>query len=119
MTSRENQTVNRQSTLPGILARLWWMLGGNVLLAFCLLFIFYNEAGFFHPADWVFWITVGTLVFVRYIDIQFLGGQTATGEDASTKDWTRYAVLLIGGSTVAWAVVHTANHLWGGRVAAP
>jgi len=114
MSAREGQITDKQSTPLGILARLWWMLFGNVVLAFSLIFVFSNEGNFFHPADWVFWITIGTLVFVRYLDIRFLDGQTAMGAYASTKDWTKYVILLIACSTVAWAIAHAANHLFGG-----
>jgi hypothetical protein len=117
MSAREGQITDRQSTPLGILARLWWMLLGNVVLAFSLIFIFLNEGSFFHPADWVFWITAATLVAARYLDIRFLDGQTATSEKASMTDWARYAVLLPVCSTVLWAIAHGANHLLGGRIA--
>ena len=117
MSAHDEQTTDKQSTPLGILARLWWMLGGNMLLAFSLIFIFRNEGGFFHPADWVFWITVATLVAIRYLDIRFLNGQTATGEKASMTDWVRYAVLLLVCATVLWAMAHAANYLFGGRIA--
>jgi hypothetical protein len=112
MSTREQQVPDKQSTAAGILARLWWMLLGNMILAFSLIFIFRQERGFLHPADAVFWIVVATLVLVRYLDIRFLNGQTAMGTPASLKDWTRYVVLVAVGSTIAWALAHTANHLF-------
>ena len=39
MSAHDEHPTNGQSTALGILARLWWMLGGNVLLAFSLIFI--------------------------------------------------------------------------------
>jgi hypothetical protein len=111
MSAREDQIVNRQSTPLGVLARLWWMLAGNVLLAFSLLFIFRKEDGFLHPADGVFWITVATLVLVRYLDIRLLAGQTATGDPASAATWTRYVVGLMVSATVLWVLAHAANRL--------
>jgi hypothetical protein len=117
MSARDKHPADGQSAPLGILARLWWMLGGNMLLAFSLIFIFRNEEGFFHPADWVFWITVATLVAIRYLDIRFLNGQTATDEKASMMDWVRYAVLLPVCATVLWATAHAANYLFGGRIA--
>jgi hypothetical protein len=58
MTAHDEQITDRQGTPFGILARLWWMLFGNVVLALSLIFILRHEGGFFHPADWVFWITI-------------------------------------------------------------
>lgn len=116
MPARDDQTTERQSTPSAILARLWWMLGGNVVLAFSLIFILRHEGSFFHPADGVFWIIVATLVAIRYLDIRFLDGQTATGQPASMADWVRYVVLLLACSTVLWVIAHGANHLFGGRI---
>ena len=113
MYAHDSQITNKQGAVLGVLARLWWMLGGNVLLAFSLIFIFRNEGSFFHPADWVFWIAMATLVLVRYFDIRFFDGQTATGEQASMTNWTRYAVLLTVCSALLWALAHAANRLVG------
>jgi len=112
MTARDLQIADKQSTPLGIIARLSWMLLGNVVLAFSALFIYQNEGGFFHAADWVFWITVATLVLIRYLDIRFLNGQTAMGECASITHWVRYAALLIACSTAVWVLAHTVNYLF-------
>jgi hypothetical protein len=118
MSARQEQTVNRQGSPLGVLARLWWMLLGNAVLALSFVFIFRYEGDFlFHLADVVLWITVATLVLVRYVDVRFLGGQTATGQSASTADWIRYAVVLIAGSTVLWGIAHATNYLFVERVA--
>jgi hypothetical protein len=116
MATRKEHPADGQSTALGFLARLWWMLGGNVLLALSLIFIFRNQGSFFHPADGVFWITVAALVLVRYLDIRFLNGQTATEEEASLTDWVRYAVLLPVCAMVLWAMAHGANYLFGSRI---
>jgi len=115
MHERHEQAIDRQSTPQGILARLWWMLIGNVLLAFSLIFIFRQEGGFLHPADGVFWITVATLALVRYLDIRYLNGQTPTGQPATRRDWNRYVVLLLAVAAVLWVIVHAANYLLAGQ----
>jgi hypothetical protein len=116
MSARNPQITDKQSTALGFLARFWWMLIGNVVLALSLIFIYHNEGGFFHPADGVFWVTVATLVIVRYLDIKYLDGQTATGTHASIRNWVVYVILLIACSTVAWGIAHVANHLSAGNV---
>jgi hypothetical protein len=116
MAARDDQITDGQGTLPGILARLWWMLFGNVVLAFSLVFIFRHEGGFFHPADWVFWIAVAVLILVRYLDVKLWDGQTATGRYASLSDWRRYVVFLLACSAVLWGIAHGANCLSAGRI---
>jgi hypothetical protein len=111
MAVRTPQMVDEQGTAAGVLARLWWMLIGNFTLALCIVFIVQNRSGFFHAADPVFGIAVASLVLVRYIDIRFCKGLTATGAPASMRTWTRYAIFLVLGSAVVWAVAHAASHL--------
>ena len=79
MSGHNDQIIDKQGTALGFLARFWWMFFGNMFFAFSLIFILFNKGGFFHPADWVLWITVATLVSMRYIDIRFCDGQTAAG----------------------------------------
>ena len=111
MSAPESQCEDRQSTPLGMLARLWWMFFGNVVVAFCILFIIENRGGFFHIADWVFWLAVASLVLVRYVDVRFLDGCTATGAYASIAHWIRYAILLAVCSTVVWALAHVVSHM--------
>jgi hypothetical protein len=112
MSTREDHTDNKQGTALAILARIWWMLLGNIFLIFPVLFILDNRGGFFHAADVVFWAAWGSLLLVRYVDIKFLGGCTATGERASMTHWTRYAIALTVGSLVVWALAHAANRFF-------
>ena len=111
MPAPSSQVEDRQSTPLGLLARLWWMFFGNVVLAFSILFIFENRGGFFRTADWVFWIDVAGLMLVRYADIRFLDGCTVTGARASVGHWIRYAILLVACSTGVWAIAHVASRI--------
>ncbi len=117
MSGHNGQTMDRQGTALGFLARFWWMFFGNMFCAFSLIFILLNKGGFFHPADWVFWIIVATLISLRYIDIRFCDGQTATGERASMAHWTRYAALLLAGAVILWGIAHALNYLVVDRIA--
>jgi hypothetical protein len=111
MSERNLPTVDKQGAALGVLARLWWMLLGNAILAFCVLFIFENKGGFFHTADGVFWSTVATLVVVRYLDIRLFQGQTVTGVPATLRHWVMYVALLLVCSVLVWVSAHAANHL--------
>jgi hypothetical protein len=117
MAERDPQTLDRQSTAAGVLARLFWMLFGNAILAFSIVFILHNQGGFLHTADAVFWITVALLVLVRYLDIRFCNGLTAAGAPASKRHWVKYVVILLIASTSAWILAHAANYLFVTRAA--
>jgi len=117
MSGHNDQTVDKQGTALGFLARFWWMFFGNMFFAFSLIFILFNKGGFFHPADWVLWITVATLVSMRYIDIRFCDGQTAAGGRASMAHWTKYTALLLACAVVLWGIAHALNYLFVDRIA--
>jgi hypothetical protein len=100
------------------MARLFWMVVGNAVLAFSAVFILENKSGFFHAADVVFWCAAGVLIVVRYLDIRFCNGLTAVGTPASMRHWVRYVVVLLVVSTVVWILAHAANYLFVARTAA-
>jgi hypothetical protein len=88
------------------------MLLGNALLALSAVFILHNRTGFFHTADVVFACTAVSLVLIRYLDIRFLNGMTATGAPASTRNWVKYVVILVACAAVVWAGAHVANQVF-------
>jgi hypothetical protein len=115
MSNHGPETTDRQSTAAALFARLWWMLVGNGVLALSAVFILLNTAGFFRAADVVFWCAAVSLVLVRYIDVRFLGGLTATGTAASMRHWIRYTFILAVCSVAVWALAHAANYFFVGR----
>ena len=105
MPSPEKQSVPTQVGTSGCLVRLAWMLLSNIVLALSALSILKHTA-LFSLADVVFWCTVVVALWLRYIDISRLGGQTASGKPATLAHWRRYAVLLSGLAFALWIVVH-------------
>lgn len=91
------------------------MLIGNLILVFSIAAIVQHKGEWFYVVDLVFWITVPVLAAVRYLDIRFLDGLTATGVPASMTHWRRYVVLLLAFSAVVWAIAHAANYLFVNR----
>lgn len=118
MSGHDPQTTDKQSSALGMMARLWWMLLGNAVLALSIVFVVENKEGVFHAADWVFWITVATLILVRYLDIRLLDGTTATGAHATTIHWVKYVALLAACATAVWALAHAANYWLVSRIPA-
>jgi hypothetical protein len=113
MAKQSEQTVNRtepatnkQDSIAGVLARIFWMPIGSMVLAISMVGILLHKGSMFHAADWVFWITIAALILVRYLDIKFWGGQTAAGEPASIKHWRKYTIVLVIISAVIWSAVH-------------
>lgn len=99
--------VNPQTeTTPfaGCLARMFWMIGGLVVLIFISLAIFRNSA--FSIYDIAFAVIVMAMILVRLLDIRYLRGETADGQPATIRDWRRYAVRLAASSAGFWAVLH-------------
>ena len=118
MSKQSEQAVNRtepaaskQDSIAGVLARVFWMLIGNGVLAISMISILLHEGSMFHAADLVFWITIAAIVLVRYLDIKFWGGMTAAGGPATMANWNRYAAALLIGSAAVWALSHVVNYL--------
>jgi hypothetical protein len=98
MSQQSEQAVNstepatsKQDSIAGLLARIFWMLIGNMVLAISMISILQHKGNMFHAADLVFWITIVALILVRYLDIKLWGGMTAVGGPATIANWNRYA----------------------------
>jgi len=118
MSKQSEQTVkstepaaSKQDSIAGLLARMFWMLIGNMVLVISIIIIIQHKGPMFHAADVVFWVTIAALILVRYLDIKFWGGMTAAGGPATIANWNRYAAALLIGSVGVWALSHVVNYL--------
>ena len=111
MSIQNDRPTDKHESGLSVIARLFWMFFGNVILFISTIFIFQHEGRMFHAADAVFWVTVVALVFIRYLDIKFCGGLTATYLPGSMSHWKRYAILVVICSTAIWALAHAVNYL--------
>src|SRR3990172_9519333 len=111
MPTQRDQIVDRQGGFLSILARLFWMAIGNVVLVMASVSIFQQKGAMFQTADVVFWIIVPALILVRYLDIRLWNGQTAMGTPATMTHWRKYSALLLAGSTVVWLLCHAVSYL--------
>ncbi len=107
MSGSEGQ---RTSSL-GCLARLYWLLLGNVALGVSAIGVFQSRGAWLSARDILYWALVLSLLCVRYADVRYLGGATATGQPASVRDWRRYAVLVLAASAGLWALMHGLAYL--------
>jgi hypothetical protein len=112
MSAPTNQPVDKQSGILALLIRPFWMFFGNFILLISAANILMGEGKTSYVSDLIFWTGVIALVTVRFLDIKFLDGQTATGTPATLKHWLRYTIGLVVFSAVIWAAVRIAAGLF-------
>ena len=105
MATPQKEVLPNQDAASGCLVRLVWMLLGNLVLVISALSISHRAASF-SGADVVFWVTVVAVIWLRYIDITRLHGQTATGTPATMAHWRRYSMLMAAGAFALWIIAH-------------
>jgi hypothetical protein len=93
-----------KDTLIGAVARLYWMLAGNAILYLLALTIVQQGHRRASTTDVAFFAVVASLILVRYLDIAWLGGATASGKPASLGDWYRYVAWLLPLSLAVWII---------------
>jgi len=77
-------------------------------IRFMLLVVIFQKARdwSFAGADWAYWIILGLMIAVRYVDITRLDGETVYGVRATRQDWWRYAGLMVIIGGILWATAH-------------
>jgi hypothetical protein len=88
---------------------LWFLVAHAVLLLSAAIIVQQHRKPF-SAADAVFFGTVVLAAVIRYLDIRFFRGATATGNPATMRHWRRYAILLILVSLIVWAAAHAVGH---------
>jgi hypothetical protein len=98
------------SLVSGV-ARIYWLLGGTSALFVLALALTRSSRWATHLA---YWMVVASLLLVRYIDVRWLNGLTASGEPASLRHWRRYAVAVLLAATGIAAASHVLGRvgLW-------
>jgi hypothetical protein len=109
--NKADSSSSKQDSILGLLARVFWMLYGNLIPMISIIVILQHKGSMFHAADLVFWITIAALILVRYLDIKFWGGMTAAGGPATMADWNRYTAALLIGSAAVWVLSHVVSYL--------
>jgi hypothetical protein len=89
----------------GFLCRIYWMIVGNMLVAFSG-FGIVARGGALTRVDILYWLAAGSLVLASYADVRYFGGQTAEGEPATMKHWQRYSVRVLVVSVLGWLAFH-------------
>jgi hypothetical protein len=101
----QDQKKIEYSSGAGCLTRLYWMFLGVALLALVAAFLLQKNPKFPSFLDVGYLFAVASLVFVRYIDIRYLKGETGEGAPATMNHWRKYSMFLVIGSLGVWLVV--------------
>lgn len=102
MSSRPD---DKKDAGAGCLARFYWMLVGNAILAVAFISLLQKHPAF--PAVWdaLCLLVVASLVLVRYIDVRYLKGNTGEGVPATIDHWRVYSIILVSGSLCFWLII--------------
>jgi len=88
----------------GLVARMFWLLFGNLALFMLAILILKKPA--FSVFDIAYWAIVAGLILVRYLDITRVHGLTSDSEPATLKHWRIYVVKLLLISGLLWGLAH-------------
>jgi hypothetical protein len=94
----------------GLMARVYWIFLGNVLLVFLLILIVEKHEAFPSFLDGAYWVALASLIVIRYVDIRLLNGQTGEGKPATMAHWSQYARIVgavAGGVWIAVRLMHS------------
>ena len=108
-------TVARRSSaqsrpLLSLVVRLWWSFFGVAASVFVLARVAFNSRGELSWLDLLYGAFAVSLALVRFVDVRFLGGDTAEGDRPATlADAGRYTMYVLGGGALAWVAVRAAT----------
>jgi hypothetical protein len=90
----------------GCLLRIYWMAVGYVIAAFLVILIAEQKDDFYTFKDILYWLAVASIILARYLDVQFMDGQTAEGAPATMKNWERHSTVLGAAAVLVWIACH-------------
>ncbi len=106
----EQQTPGEAVGTTGCLLRVFWMFLGFILLYFVGYFIASRPVAAgplsLSILDAIYWVLIAAMAGARYLDVHRFRGKTATGEPATAKHATRYALLLAAVAGATWVLAH-------------
>lgn len=103
------QSGSGSAGAAGCLLRVFWLFLGFIVLFFTGYFIATRPAAAglsMSILDAVYWAVAAAMAGARYLDVRCCSGKTATGEPATAKHATRYALLLAAVAAAAWVGAH-------------
>ena len=100
--------ANATDSPLGLFLRLYWMLGGNAILAIAAAYpLSHTETPVLLTLTVCCLISI-SMIAARYVDIRACDGQTVDGDLADFGHWKRYAMILLPVSVLlpvgVWAI---------------
>ena len=96
-------------------ARLFWMLVGPIFLAPMLFVIASDGGGWLRPADIVYLVVLGLMVFARHFEFHQGPTLTTTGELATHEDLRRYTLAVPSIGLAVWVIANLIGNHWPDR----
>lgn len=91
----------------GCLVRMGWFSGGNLLLVVLAVLIARAQRWTLSTKDVLFWLALGAVVALRYVDWSRFSPTKLDGERATPRDLRRYSAWLVGTWSALWVLVQT------------
>jgi uncharacterized membrane protein len=110
ISTPDNISDQRQDSLLGLFARIFWSLIGNMILLFLASKI-YRAQTLLSIFDLLFWTVALLIIAVRYVDIKYLKGVTYEGLPATLEDWRSYVKYFSFFSAGLWLLPHVVSFL--------
>lgn len=83
-------------------ARIFWMVGGPMLLAMITFKIASQGGGWFTSANLVFFLILGALPLSRWAEFRGGSPQTSEGDPATPAHLRRYVIVILLVGVVIW-----------------
>ena len=99
-------------SLTALLARVFWMLIGPLLLFVLAFNIGDKGTGWFTPSDIAFFMVLGGMLLARWWEYRGGTANTTMGEPATPQDLRRYVVMTLVIGTAVWVVANLIGNYW-------
>jgi hypothetical protein len=97
----ENPPVQEKNSIIRTYIGMFWLLWGNIILVSMAIKITQKQT-FLSVYDLIYWVNVILLAILRYCDIKYFKGITATGSQATMVHWRKYITYLLLVSAALW-----------------
>jgi hypothetical protein len=91
----------------GCLVKMGWTFGGPAILLWLVIRIALAPAWTLTAKDVTFWVVVGIVIALRYLDVRRFRGRTMDGDPATMHHVVRYAMGLVGGAALLWTLAQS------------
>jgi hypothetical protein len=101
-----------QSSASTLLARLFWIMIGPMILMVLAIQIVTFGNGWLTRFDVAFFVILASLVAARWIEFRTGHPETGTGEPATWSHFRRYTAGVLGFGLAVWAVANLFGNHW-------